>query len=98
MDDLIREMEAMSERELYEQFMRERPKFLYYEGPLSLQENGSFWGIRLDGVGPDGNVPEDCLFLNDLLAQKFYIRPGEWSEAASNRFRIMVERLDWGNG
>lgn len=91
----IRKMEALSGEELIAQFYRERPRFLYYEGPLSFIEEDSFCGVRLDGVASSDNFPEDCVFLHDLLADKFFLQPGQWTEQGRNKFRIIVERVDW---
>lgn len=98
MEDLIRQMEAMSGEELYQQFFRERRRVFYYEGPLSTQESGSFWGVRLDGVKRGDTFPEDCVFLDELLVREFLIRPGKWTEQARNRFRIIVEQMETDNG
>jgi hypothetical protein len=92
-EDFLR-MQAMTPEELYEQFLRERTRIIYYEGPLSVQESGSFWGVRLDGVSPDANFPEDCSFLDDVLHQRFGLPIGPWTEPAENQFRIIVERLE----
>jgi hypothetical protein len=94
MEDFIRQMEELDGEELYEQWKFERPRYMLYEGPLSVQEDGSFWGLRLDGVSREGNFPEDCIFLEDIIAERFNIPKGKWTEPATNRFRITVEKLD----
>ena len=95
MDDIIRAMEERDGQELIDQFMRERPRFLYYEGSLSLLERGSSYGVRLDGVNRGDSFPEDCLFIDEIVASRFFLREGQWTERGNNRFRIIIERVDW---